>query len=667
MILSPLLWKKEGIEQPEDNKKIQNVLEKPLEEWNVDEVSQWALKIDGIKKEDAEAFRKQRVTGRALLELDEVKLERCGIPIGPASILAKEINKLKELKQDVVPVIKVHISEERQRFLSSPSLDQIYLPHNSGRFFNYSGPSKFEKHYCIPSFLRSDNLKFDRIWGLIQQEKYFVLHEQRQSGKTTFMLDLRDKINTTDGMKALYINIEAGQQAWNDIESGIDSFLDEISIQLRETFNWSILLTKKFKHVSKTKRIEEVLSYISKTFFQQGQNFVLLIDEIDSLVGDTLLTVLRQIRSGYERRPHSFPASIILIGVRDVRDYQIFSDEQKRYVIGGSAFNISAESCRVPRFQKAHTYALGKQHTENTKQIFEGDSIDIIQDVTDGQPWCVNRIFYEATQLVKDQKLPITPSIIQTAVNNVILSRDSHLINMKSILKETRVRDVIEPILTGGIIEDNAHAEYVEDLGLIKRDSDGKYTISNSIYSEVIPRELCNVEWLNTELSYIKPFYFFQDGTIDMDRFISAWIQFFHENADMWKDRNKNDYHEAWPHLLFFAFAQRIVNGGGRVRREYALGSDACDVLIEVPYNDGKMIQIEIVELKRRRQHKDMTLTNLLSQKWLPQLAKYLRAKGLVKGFLFIFDQSAQEVQIPQEHKLEYDGKKFTTMVYFFK
>ena len=47
---------------------------------------------------------------------------------------------------------------------------------------------------------------------------------------------------------------------------------------------------------------------------------VLLIDEIDALEGDTLLSVLRQLRAGYEDRPAGFPHSIVLCGVRDVRD-----------------------------------------------------------------------------------------------------------------------------------------------------------------------------------------------------------------------------------------------------------------------------------------------------------------------------------------------------------
>ena len=81
------------------------------------------------------------------------------------------------------------------------------------------------------------------------------------------------------------------------------------------------------------------------------------------------MTFTRQLRSGYERRPQSFPTSIILVSVRDVRDYRIFSAGQKAHVLGGSAFNISAESARLPRFSRAHVNALAKQYSSNTGQV----------------------------------------------------------------------------------------------------------------------------------------------------------------------------------------------------------------------------------------------------------------------------------------------------------
>ena len=73
---------------------------------------------------------------------------------------------------------------------------------------------------------------------------------------------------------------------------------------------------------------------------------VLLIDEIDTLIGDTLISILRQLRAGYPRRPAHFPQNVVLCGVRDVRDYSIHSALEKAIITGGSAFNIKAESLR---------------------------------------------------------------------------------------------------------------------------------------------------------------------------------------------------------------------------------------------------------------------------------------------------------------------------------
>jgi hypothetical protein len=42
-------------------------------------------------------------------------------------------------------------------------------------------------------------------------------------------------------------------------------------------------------------------------------------------------------------------SKIMLVGVRDVRDYRIYLKEQKEWITGGSAFSISAESARMPR------------------------------------------------------------------------------------------------------------------------------------------------------------------------------------------------------------------------------------------------------------------------------------------------------------------------------
>ena len=64
----------------------------------------------------------------------------------------------------------------------------------------------------------------------------------------------------------------------------------------------------------------------------------LLVDAINSQVGNTLVSVLRRFHSGYHKCPARFPQSVNLCGVRDVRDYCIHANSGKKSSTGGSAF-----------------------------------------------------------------------------------------------------------------------------------------------------------------------------------------------------------------------------------------------------------------------------------------------------------------------------------------
>ena len=115
-----------------------------------------------------------------------------------------------------------------------------------------------------------------------------------------------------------------------------------------------------------------------------------------------LTHICSQLRSGYERRFKGlFPHSIILVGLRDVRDYKIYSDEQKKYVLGGSAFNIKSESKRMRRFTKEHIQALMNQFSRSTGDKFDVDVAEAVMFFSDGQPWIVNRLLHECVSIAK--------------------------------------------------------------------------------------------------------------------------------------------------------------------------------------------------------------------------------------------------------------------------
>ena len=78
------------------------------------------------------------------------------------------------------------------------------------RTFNTAGPVRADRHYHIPPLERID---LDAVLGLIREEKYFVLHAPRQTGKTSALLALRDLLNggNAGDYRCVYANVEAGQ------------------------------------------------------------------------------------------------------------------------------------------------------------------------------------------------------------------------------------------------------------------------------------------------------------------------------------------------------------------------------------------------------------------------------------------------------------------------
>ena len=93
-------------------------------------------------------------------------------------------------------------------------------------FFNTTGPVKQKDHYCLSPLERFDLKEMEMLFA---QEKYFVLHAPRQTGKTTCMLALANYINKKNDYKCLYCNVEAAQGAREDIYKGIKTILAEMA------------------------------------------------------------------------------------------------------------------------------------------------------------------------------------------------------------------------------------------------------------------------------------------------------------------------------------------------------------------------------------------------------------------------------------------------------
>jgi hypothetical protein len=118
------------------------------------------------------------------------------------------------------------------------------------------------------------------------------------------------------------------------------------------------------------------------------------------------------------------------------------------------------------------------------------------------------------------------------------------------------------------------------------------------------------------------------DGSLDMEALLRGFQEFWSWNSEIWEA--KADYTEAFPHLLLMAYLQRIVNGGGRVEREYAAGRGRMDLAV---YYGGVRQIIEIKLVSRRG--RAWTI-----QEGLKQLSRYRdTVSPRAPAYLVVFDR----------------------------
>lgn len=196
-------------------------------------------------------------------------------------------------------------------------------------------------------------------------------------------------------------------------------------------------------------------------------------------------------------------------------------------------------------------------------------------------------------------------------------------------LNEPRVCAVLDAVINGTSERPSATDDdfkYVQDLGLIKI-SPTDVWISNSIYKEILPRALSDKfqKYMGgRSVDYVRP-----DGTLDMHKLMEKFSEFFRENADIWLQ--ESNYIESGPHLIFFAFLQRIINGGGKIHREYALGRGRVDLLV-LWQGSGGLKQRIVIELKIWRGEKALS-------EGLEQIVGYMDTSNATEGHLAIFDR----------------------------
>lgn len=492
------------------------------------------------------------------------------------------------------------------------------------RSFNIAGPCDESRHYLIDPISRLPDAR-----GLIDEGGYFVVHGPRQTGKTTSLRALAKALTADGQYAALYFSCETGAVLSDSIGKMEQVLLHRIEAAATDDLPESLRPPAGEDAPSGV----QLVAYLRAWAKSCPRPLVLIFDEIDALRDDGLRSVLQQLRDGFPRRPERAPHSVILAGLRDVRDYKVASGGELPVREGrlgtSSPFNIKVASTRLASFTEAQVRALLGQHTAATGQRFSEPALARVFYYTEGQPWLTNAL---ASEVIKGLKITgeIIAAHIDRAKENLVLARATHLDSLMARLMEPRVHRIIGPViagtLAGGYNSFDDDQRYVHDLGLI---TIRPPAIANPIYREVIARVLST----SAEANVVVPprGFVLPDGGLDFDRLLREFMAFWIEHGEVLKEGMP--YHEVAPQLVLMAFFQRVVNGGGYIEREYGVGRGRIDLLLRWPLPDGGE-QRHAIELKVRTARSGDPL-----EKGLSQLDGYLDRLGLDTGVLVIFDR----------------------------
>ncbi|MDR2200250.1 MAG: endonuclease NucS [Deltaproteobacteria bacterium] len=499
--------------------------------------------------------------------------------------------------------------------------------------FNTTGPCVPSKHYMIPVLPRIQDID-----EMIEGEFYFIIHAPRQSGKTTYLKLLTERINLDGNFYAINCSLATLRGTENE-----DIAMRKITAQINQSMRYSTVETIKDKAFlydnlpGMNEPTIKVRTILSKLCMELDKDLIIFFDEADCLSGSGLITFLAQIRDGYLYRDipgNKFPRSMALVGMRDIRDYlaQARSGEPTTGV--ASPFNVKKEALTLANFTREEIGMLYQQHTVASGQVFESEAVDRAWYWSQGQPWLVNALAYEIVVkiLKKEYTKPVTEDSMEQAAEALIMDKHTHIDSLLERLKEPRVIRVMDSVFSGSkskVAINSDERQYCIDLGLVVVGEGQNLQPANRIYQEVMSRVLTDPVHYALDNSIANNKYF--DGPIiRISELLKNFQKYWRENADSFPKHNKLldvfRYDEAVHVMMLFPYVQKALNGAAKVYREYAEGRGYVDILATFKEKQY-LIEVKIKD-------------NFKKTQALKQIAKYLDTSGENEAWLVVFDRN---------------------------
>jgi hypothetical protein len=482
----------------------------------------------------------------------------------------------------------------------------------------------------------------------VEQQLYFVVHAARQTGKTTAMRAFAEELRAA-GTVALCVSLAAAR--------GIDETASAEMLWLNAIHDGGAELDEPLRppsaapwtgHTAGT-RLRSYLMRWSAAVAPRA--VVLFLDDADGVGGPALLSLLAQLRAGFmDRGPGRFPVCLALIGELDLSHYRAH-DRQGAPFSAVDAFNIRADTLSIRPFTPKEVRELLDQHHRETGQPFTPEAAERVYHWGQGQAALTDLLADRVTQKITPVRtLSITAACIDRAVEDILQAEDGARLSVTDWLWRPAVAPVLQALLLGDQTLDYSGADFDQVVGIgLGQHGAHKAEIANPLYRELFIRAL-----LGPTLAVLPEAWWpwkTAQGGLDMPVLIAAFLTWWRENAEMLERRADRGYLEALPHITFMAFLQKVVNGGGRVTREFAGARGAIDLLVE--YCGER----HVIELKRVRPAHDAPAR--VREAGVRQLCRYLDTVGERHGWLLIFDQ--REGRTWEERlwaeELEVDGR----------
>jgi len=469
------------------------------------------------------------------------------------------------------------------------------------RVFNTSGPNIPERHYTIE---RADLIS--KGSKLVETERYFTIWAPRQTGKSTYFMQLAEKL-IEKGYKVAHINFE------NYKNASLDSFLYRFLGTIKEM--WGVDFSKETNLSKIFNLIEEI----------ENQKFVLIIDEVEGINPEYFGDFLHSIRNAYHSRQNHCLKSVIMVGVSNI--VGVVSDN-------ASPFNI-ADNLNVPYFTDTEVFALLAQHETETGQIFEEKVKQKIIQITANQPGLVNGFAQKLVEDNPDTKLITYENYLKAEHWYLNVAIDK---NFANILNKAKVeRNFVERLLfTQDKIPfkiDRPSIKLLHTNGLIKEDDDGYVTFwvpfyKKRLYDAFYP--YTNGEKTNILRSIVADELFDNSGNLVFDNLIAGYKAYVKRRGfSVFREKDEaGKYQSIKESALIYSFETYIQAFlqviDGKSYREADTGLGKSDLIVNI---NSKEFLIET----KIYYYENQFVTGK------KQLAYYCKSLGLSKGIYLVF------------------------------